>query len=397
MRKIILIFSLVPFIINAQLITGTLIDTENSKSIPFAAIGMNGTSTGTVSNQNGEFSFETNGIDSIVISHLNYGLNLFKVKLNGGNQVFKLKPVTFSLDEIVVTGKTVPEILNEAISKSEQQISSPIFLKSYYREFVKTNENYTKFSDGIVNYSIEKKGKGKLKTKVWVTDSRAVELFDEKEEEIDWDLTSPLDIQDGLNVSMASNIGKFMLEEEQSKYEFEINSANVSKYSKWGVISISPKKEIEEMLFEGTVAIDYESGLIMQVEYQLSEYHKKFSKEINLLIIKAKLLESKTKVLFNKSETNYNIAYILKDRSMKIWNKKSVDDEFRFTSDLLATEILTDPNSLKKEDLYSKKSLYKRKNLTKSKFWINSNAIKLTPEQQQIIESLKGNNVPKKQ
>lgn len=387
MKKIYILFLLMPSIVNAQLVEGILLDANNSKPIAFAAIGILGTTTGTVSNQNGEFSIETGGSDSLVISHLNYGLNQFKIDNVKTTQTFRLAPLVLSLEEIMVTGSTIPEILNEAILKSELAISSPIHLKSYYREFVKTNDNYTKFSDGLVNYYLEKKGKGKIKTKVWVTDSRAVELYDEKEEEIDWDLTSPLDIQDGTQPSLISNIGKFMDEEEQEKYDFEIKRSN-SVNKTWTIISISPKEEIEEMLYEGTVAIDYESGLITQVEYQLSEYHKQFAKELNLLIIKAKLLDSKTRVHFNKSDNHYNIAYVYRDRSMKIWNKKSINDEFRFTSDLMVADILTDPSSLQKDDLYTKKSLYKRKIPNKTEFWINPNTIKLTQEQQQVVESL---------
>ncbi|NBP68848.1 MAG: carboxypeptidase-like regulatory domain-containing protein [Cytophagia bacterium] len=396
MKKALLIFVFIPCLVNAQLLKGVLLDKSSSEPIPFATIGTIGSTSGTVSNINGEFLLETAGSDSIIVSHLNYGVNYFKIDLNNTTQTYRLTPLVITLAEVTITGKTIQQILNEAVLKSEQAVTSPIYLKSYYREFVKTNNNYTKFSDGIVNYYLENKGKGNLKTKVWVTDSRAVELYDEKEEKIDWDLTSPLDIQDGPKPSLISSIGKFLNEEEQGKYDFKISSPD-SKDKNWTVISVLPKKEIEEMLFEATIAIDDETGLILQLDYHISDYHKQFAKEANLLIIKAKLLHSWIRIHFNESNGNYNIAYVYRDASMKVWNKSNINTEFRFTSDLIVTDILPNPNSLLKEDLYSGKSLYKRKTPTKTEFWINSNAIKLTEDQQQIVDGLMKANAPGKQ
>lgn len=161
----------------------------------------------------------------------------------------------------------------------------------------------------------------------------------------------------------------------------------MSEGVKWMLVYITPKAEVEEQLYEAVFAIDFETGLLMEVNYGLADSHKKFKKELNFLIVKANLLEKKRKLLFSHSGLQYNLSYYLEDITLRMWNKKTLDETFRFTSDLLVTDI-TSGDDLKKEYLYSNKSLYKREATTKSQFWLNSNAIALSKEQQEIVENL---------
>jgi len=377
--------------VNAQILRGTVYDKTTSEPIAFASVSIINSSVGTVTNVKGKFSLRIGSeIDSLVISHVNYGLNFLKIEEEAKrDQIFKIEPIAIALDEIVVTSEPISETLYKAVIRSEEQVSLPIYLSTYYREFVKTNENYTKYSDGIISYYLERKGKEKLKTKVWVKESRAVELYDEKEEDIDWDLTSPLDLRNSIGPTLISSLRKFMDRENVAKYEFDMKTRQMKNDERWDIINITPKLNLQELLYEATIAIDSKTGLIMEVDYELSERHKKFSREVNAVVMKAKLLESKNKIVFSKSATHYNILYTLKDRTLKIWNKKKLDEEFRFTSDLLVADILPNGSTLNKEDLYNKKSLYKREESNKTEFWLNSNAIELTSEQQTIIDSLK--------
>jgi hypothetical protein len=392
--KILIIVFLTPILnVNAQILRGVVYDNTTSKPIPFASLSIINSSIGTVTNLEGAFSLKINSdSDSIIISHINYGLNYFKiVREKKENKIFKMDPIDFELDEIVVTSsvESIPEILYKTAIRSEEQLSLPIYLDTYYREFVKTNENYTKYSDGIITYHLERKGKQKIKTKVWVKESRAFELYDEKEEDIDWDLTSPLDLRKSLGTASISNLKKFIDIEIEAKYEFNMKTRQMKNGQQWEIIEITPKQNLQEMRHTITISIDSKTGLIMEIDYQLYERHKKFAKEINLLGLKLKVLESKRKIVFSKSDTHYNVLYALKDKTLRIWNKKNIDEKFRFSNDLLVTGIFSNGSNLNKENLYNKKSLYKRGNSNKTEFWLNSNAIELTTEQQKIIDSLK--------
>ncbi len=136
---------------NAQIITGVLLDSVTSEPIPFVTIGVEGTSFGTISNEEGKFSFGIGKATSIVISHLNYGKHTIKIDQSKQTQTIRLQPLEVSLDEVIITDKPISDILLQAIDKSHDKLTTPVYLNTYYREFVKTNEKYTKFSDGA-NY-----------------------------------------------------------------------------------------------------------------------------------------------------------------------------------------------------------------------------------------------------
>ncbi len=101
-----IIFSLVPFNLNAQQIAvkGIVKDKSNGEVIPFVAIAVKGTNTGTISNEKGEFEITVPSPSSeLIISVIGYQNQT--VPINGQALLtITLDPSNETLNEIVVTG-----------------------------------------------------------------------------------------------------------------------------------------------------------------------------------------------------------------------------------------------------------------------------------------------------
>jgi len=96
--------------------------------------------------------------------------------LNEKEQIIRLEPEEYALEEVVVVNKPLHEIMNNLVSNSKNQLDRDVKLDTYYREFLKINDQYSKFSDGLVTYYLQPKRKDKVKANVVVNESRAFEI-----------------------------------------------------------------------------------------------------------------------------------------------------------------------------------------------------------------------------
>ncbi len=115
-------------------ISGTVTDGSNEEAIIGASILIENTSTGTVSDWDGSFTFETDNTEpfNLVVSYTGYETQTVNVNPSSGTGLaIALKESTTSLDEVVVTGsfssrsqKESPISMTYMDSKSLQRVSS---------------------------------------------------------------------------------------------------------------------------------------------------------------------------------------------------------------------------------------------------------------------------------
>ncbi len=106
-RALILLFLICFSKLSGQNTSGIVLNASNGKPVEFVNIGIVGKNVGTVSGQNGKFSFETgeeNDNDTLLFSGIGYISSLVRVedlKKNPGKEVF-LKERTYQLKEVVI-------------------------------------------------------------------------------------------------------------------------------------------------------------------------------------------------------------------------------------------------------------------------------------------------------
>src|SRR5690606_32958105 len=147
-------------------------------SIPFANIYVVESTQGVISNEDGVFKFYIpTGSEKIEISHLGYQSKIYNVSdLKAEFETIVLEADEFALEEVIVSNRPVNEILAGIIENSKLQLDKNIKLETYYREFVKINNKYTKFADGLIDFYLQPKRKTKVEANLIVNQSRAYQL-----------------------------------------------------------------------------------------------------------------------------------------------------------------------------------------------------------------------------
>ena len=362
---------------------GVIKNTETLQPIEFVNIYFKNSlanSTGAISNELGEFVINSNNLE-VVFSHINY--ETLTLNLSKNSNEILLKPKNYVLDEIVISNISAKDYLIDIIKSSKSKIDKNTLLKSYCREIVKINDDFTKFSDALVNYYV-KKGNGK--SKITLGQHRALknnEINHEDFRNID-NINSVFKLKDYVKDAYNFDELKNLLKNKEYKIIRKIKKE--SNGEEYEYIEIIPNADSDKMLNEGYVIIDNKTKSILEYKIYTSENHLKNSKLINLLIAKAKLNNvlfwSKFKIINNQ----YILIYNKKKVEMYIKMGKNINHDFSFTSDLFVYEF---KNNIKIPSKgYEKRTIYQAGNEYDESFWENFNAFPLNKNEIEFINSV---------
>jgi protease II len=142
-------------------VTGTVVDDKDGTTIPYAYLKIDNVALGTVTDEEGRFRLtipQKYDGSTITFGYMGYkdlklSVGDFKAR-NGGT--FAMKPTTVLLSEVVVKPKKMPRakaLLKKVIKKIPiNYASSPIMISGYYRETMKENGVYIKYTDAACDY-----------------------------------------------------------------------------------------------------------------------------------------------------------------------------------------------------------------------------------------------------
>ena len=100
------------------------------------------------SNKEGSVKFKLPKPSRILISHFEYKqININSATLKEAIITIYLESISQEIEDIVITNRQSFSILKSLINKSMKQLTAPINLKIYTREFFKYNNEYTSYSD----------------------------------------------------------------------------------------------------------------------------------------------------------------------------------------------------------------------------------------------------------
>jgi hypothetical protein len=365
-------------------ISGVIRDAQTLETIPYVNIysdnDLNSNTTGSISNENGEFAINTTNA-KLIFSHLNY--ELLTVTVDEKTTEILLTPKNYVLDEIVVSNESPKDYLKRIIKLSNSKLDKNTLLKGYYREIVKVNNDYTKYADALVAYYV-KKGNGK--STVVLGQHRALQskkLEEEDDKSID-NINSAFNVKDFVKSAYDFEAIERLLKNDSYEFERKIKKeANGEEYEYVGII---PDEASDEMLNKGYVIIDPKTKSILEFKIYTSENHLKNAKIINLLIAKARLnkflIWSKFKIINSK----YIITYNKKNVDMYIKMGKRINHSFDFSSDLFVYEF---KNNVEIPDKgYSQKSIFQAGTSYTEDFWKKYNVFPLSESEEKFINSI---------
>jgi hypothetical protein len=140
-----------PAAFGQQVITGLVTDAETGKPIPYASVGILGTSQGTSTNLNGEFSLAVQ--KAVLIKFSCVGYESLSIMSDNDLQHIRLKPTALQLDEVYVTSRKLNPavIVRRALNNISHNYSRQGFLqKFFYRHYCKDDSVYGRLIEATV-------------------------------------------------------------------------------------------------------------------------------------------------------------------------------------------------------------------------------------------------------
>ncbi|MCD7930447.1 MAG: carboxypeptidase-like regulatory domain-containing protein [Tannerellaceae bacterium] len=138
-------------------IEGKVTDQYTYAPIPFVAIGVTGTSTGTITNMDGSFRLQIPDSllsSSIRFSHLGYEpLEIENKTIANEIHSFTLEPKIISLQEVVVRLVNPKKLIEEMLENRElNNATSPAYLTTFYREGIENRKNSSTLQKAFSKY-----------------------------------------------------------------------------------------------------------------------------------------------------------------------------------------------------------------------------------------------------
>lgn len=274
------------------------------------------------------------------------------------NFTWELTPNSETLEEIIIFSD-VRGYLEEIINNSIKSFSTDVSLESYYRENYYENNEIASFSEGMVDFFIDKETKNVLQLAKQTRAENFVEVNDFNREII----SSPKEVIEG------SMRFKRILEliKDKKNYNIDVTAKQVGNKT-IHTCYISPKEKSKKRhLVKGYFTFNHEKKLIHETNYAFDEEKKKYNKPINLMVGKIDVQDIVYKSKYIIKDGFYYPSYaktttelIANSKVANVNNIKVHNQSYFYV--LKAETNSSKPNitkTLNNETLYSKGTVYK--------------------------------------
>ena len=336
------------------------------------------------SNKEGVVKFNLNKPSRINIKHTEYKeLSISSVTIKELETVIFLENISQDIEDIVITNRQSFNILKTLINKSMKQLTVPINLKIYSREFFKYNNEYTSYSDGLVNFCLKEKP-DKFAADILVEQNRTYNLINNEKiikKTLSYNMYDI--IQNYYDFKYIANLAE---SKAKKKFDFEIKTVK-GKVDFYQML-IVPKPEIEEFLPTVTVIYDYRKNIILELEYFVEPSRFEYSDVSNLKVVKGKVFNSIFKALYILDGDDYFLASTKEEIGLMVKDKKDVENKVEIANYLITTQHSRKFVPYEKEDVFKEKSLINKKNAIITEYWETNSGLLLTSEEKKIVDNL---------
>jgi hypothetical protein len=293
-------------------ISGRIIDKDTRNPLPYANLSILGKSIGTITNEEGYFSFKVPisfKNENLVCTYIGYkNAEIPLLDLTLKNNIVYMQPDFLAIQEVIIRSSNPEDLLREAMKKAKDNYyTQPYLMTTFYREFVKKNDNYTSVSEAVLSV-YKSPYEGYYSDQVKMLKSRKNLSYSESD-------TFLLKLKGGLNTSLFLDIIKnpstFLIENYFYQYTYTLIDIVKFENSTAYVIEFVPKYYLEDQSFSGRLYIDTENLAIKAANFFIdSKAIEKLSQE---LVIK-KSMKTIVKPVSAKYWVNYrqvNGSYFL--------------------------------------------------------------------------------------
>lgn len=258
--------------IDRTLLRGRVVDRRSGKALPYATIALLETSLGSISNQQGEFSFKI-PLDlpdpMMVVSYMGYRSRMLPLSYPADNELtIELEKDLIPLQEVIIRYSDPAKLLQEAIRRIPgNYLDDHATMTAFYRESVKRNDHCMIYSEAVLD--VAKAPYTSLTNNDHIGIVKRRKISDVTAEDTIF-IKLRSGITTSLNLDVIKNRPDFLQEDFQERYNLDFTDMMTYRDRLVYVISFQQKKEIHDLLFLGQIYLDQETLAIVAAEFEFN-------------------------------------------------------------------------------------------------------------------------------
>jgi hypothetical protein len=328
-------------------VTGKVIDIVDQEPIPYAYIRIVGKSTGTITNNDGDFVFKfQSGIDREIISVSCIGYKTIIIPLVEfvSGTIWKMQRESILLKEVLIRSNDPKTIIRKAIEAIPKNYRlRPVSQTGFYRETLKKNSSYVVLSEAVVNIYKTSYNRPFQFDQVKVFKGRKTEDKNQYD-------TVLFKVQGGLFNSLmldiVKNLPSFMAESDFQYYDYKMGLIQTINGENAYTIEFDQKDGIEEPLYKGKLFINVNSLAILGTEFSISP--KAINNAASMLVrrsplnIKVKPISVDYLVNYDYTDGKWQLNHIRLELIMRVRKKYNLfNSVYTSVSEMVVTETDT--------------------------------------------------------
>ncbi len=380
-------------------VCGVVKDKKSKKSLEYVNISIPGTTTGTVTNADGEFSFKVKDsiqAKEVEISYLGY-YNA-KIPLNGENiekETVWLTPYTNMLEEVIIHARDPRYLVEEAIKKIPANYNPKhSLLTGFYRETAQKGRRYINISEAVIDIYKTPYNETADRDRVQIFKGR--KLLSQKASD-----TLAVKLLGGPNMSIYVDVVKnpdVILElESLPYYKFRMEESTTINDRPQYVINFEPQAILPYALYYGKLYIDKERLSFTRAEFFLDMNDRNKATQAILrkkpFGLRFKPVEVSFLVNYQDRDGVTYLSYIRNGVRFKCdWKRKLFSTNYTILSEMVVTdgkESTTNAIPYKMAFKQNQSLSDKVADFADANFWGSYNIIEPTESLEHAVDRLK--------
>lgn len=397
------ILILAPFTLSAQsdsLMTVSGIVRDQGHRLPFVSVTIEGSTLGTITNEDGYFSLKIPKTDkdiTIVISHVGYYATSSTLKASDAHDMrFVLNPYSDLLEEAIVVGHDPENLVREALQKIYRNYPmEPVYQRGFYRETAKKGSRYISVSEAVIDMYKYKYTNSAEFDRIRVLKGRR--LVSQKSAD-----TLSVKLQGGPNLAMMLDVVKnqedLFYTEDLPSYNYVMEEPTVIEERPVYVVAMTPRiRNYKYPLYNAKVYIDKESLAIMRAEYSTDM-------EVPDLVTTSMLRKKPIGMKFDPQDASFIASYRLVNGKAVLhyvrgslafrcdWKKRLFTSSYTIVTEMVATDVRLDNvlPFLTRETFRGTDNFYDRvEDFADPDFWGSYNILEPSESLEHAVERLR--------
>lgn len=332
--------------INYKSYYGKVIDSKNSKALPFATIEALGSNIATVTNIDGEFTIKIDKaaeVSQLKIAYIGFQNRVVDLAdfLDERSFTVELVQSAIQLKQVTIRPKDAMELIDDVLSNIRDNYSDqPMMMRGFYRETIQRGRNYVSISEAVIDVY-----KGAYTNEYQVDQ---VKLFKgRKSADVEKMDTVLFKVQGGPNTTILLDVVKnpyiLLSDEYMNIYDFRLTDVITIDDKLHYVISFNQREYVNDPYYKGRLYIEMDRLAISEAEFELNVENED---QAARLFIQRKPMSMSIlperaayRAKYTIEENRWYFSYARAEVKFKVnWKKKLFNTTFSTMSELAITD-----------------------------------------------------------